>query len=196
MTGCAPRPRKRTRPTHGAANVIGMPSAKIQLYFWTAVSITLMVFALLFYASSHAGITHPPDESTLSETQGTLQKVQILRDRFGPYYARLHVLGTDGKTHRFSAPDISGVADRFSALQPGSQLNITYRTGPTGLPRSGPTGSRIMELWVNGSRVWSLADSAALSAFIKSERAHLALYCLVAAICSLVMAVVIYRKYR
>jgi len=173
-----------------------MSNGKIQLYFWTAVSIALTVFAFFFYIASNSRITDLPHEMVLAEASGTLQTIKISKNgRVGPYYATLQVINRDGTAHHFRASDIKPILARFRALRSGNQLDIIYRADSHDQTIPPRKNARIMEMWADGTLVLSLAESAALSAFIKEERISTALYCIVAAICSLVMAVFLYRTY-
>jgi len=173
-----------------------MSNGKIQLYFWTSASITLVAFSIIFYLASSSKITDLPHDMVLAKASGTLQMIKISKNgRGGSYYARLQVIDRNGTTHLFRSSKINRVRERFRALRPGNQLDITYRADnpdPTTPPEK---NARIMEIWADGALILSLDESAALSASIKAERLGIARHCIVAAICALVMAVFLYRNY-
>jgi len=162
------------------------------MHFLAALSTTFAVAAIIFHISSSSILTDWPHEMTLAKTSGTLETVNISRSKDGSYDAGLKMTDGDGTTRRFGTFNIhqihNGVA-KFRSLRPGDQLNIIYRADRRGRPLQPRAAARIMAMWANGHQIVSLAESAAISTFLKKDRKSIALYCTVAAICSLILAV-------
>jgi len=171
---------------------------KARVHFSAAISTGLTAIAIFFYIGSRSILTDMPNEMVLSKTSGTLKTIRLSKEgRYSPYHASLQMVDGDSVIRRFGTFYISkapGGLEKFRALQPGNQLVIIYRADRRGSPLPSGASARIMEMHADGFQVWSLADSAAMSDLLKRERIFGAFAFGIAAVCSLAVAVFLYRK--
>jgi len=135
----------------------------------------------------------------LEKTNGTLQAVSITRERglAKRYSAGLKMVDENGTVRRFNLFRIGRIHkgfEIFSALQPGSQLEIIYRADRRGSPLPPKMPARIMEMHADGVLILSLAASAWLSNDLKEERILGAFVFGIPSVFLLAVAVFLHRK--